>query len=93
MNLTWNWYFPVSWHCKKITISAFQSGSVIITGARNIDQIKTAYKFINKIFKDNYDLLKKQNAPFLEIEDKTPNVINTSNIIYSKKSNIKNYKV
>lgn len=80
-------------NCKKITISAFQSGSVIITGARNIDQIKAAYKFINKIFKDNYELLKKQNAPFLEIEDKTPNVINTNNIIYLKKSNIKNYKV
>lgn len=78
-------------NCKKITISAFQSGSVIITGARNIVQIKNAYNFINKIFKENYEFLKKQNAPFLEIEDKTPNVINTHNIIYLKKSNIKNY--
>ena len=35
--------------CKKITISMFQSGSIIITGARNMDQINLSYKFINNI--------------------------------------------
>jgi hypothetical protein len=35
--------------CKKITISAFQTGSIIITGARFIDQINEAYVYFNKI--------------------------------------------
>ena len=45
--------------CKKVTISTFQSGKVIVTGARSEEQLDYAYKFINKVFYDNYDLLKK----------------------------------
>lgn len=78
-------------NCKKITISTFQSGSVIITGARNKEQIKNAYDFINNIFRKYYDILKKENAPFLELED--TNVKQTKkvedSIVYLKKSNIK----
>lgn len=77
-------------NCKKITISAFQSGSVIITGARNLEQIKCAYNFINKVFKDNYSLLKKQNAPFLELDD-TIGKKKKPNLIYLKKHNIANF--
>jgi TATA-box binding protein (TBP) (component of TFIID and TFIIIB) len=40
--------------CKKVTISTFQSGNVIITGARNQQQTNDAYSFINKIFKQYY---------------------------------------
>ena len=81
-------------NCKKITISAFQSGSVIITGARNLEQIKTAYSFINEIFKVNYSQLKKQNAPFLDIDDMMPVVKNgfkKDGLVYLKKSSIKNF--
>lgn len=35
--------------CKKITIAAFQTGSIIITGARNRRQLDEAYEFINEI--------------------------------------------
>ena len=78
--------------CKKITISAFQSGSVIITGARNYDQIKTSYNFINKIFDENYEFLKKENAPFLDINDTLNKKQKKSNSnILLKKANIKNY--
>ena len=35
--------------CKKITISPFHTGSVIITGARRFEQNEKAYEFINKI--------------------------------------------
>ena len=45
--------------CKTITIAAFQSGSIIITGARNIDQINSAYNFINRIFLRHSKELKK----------------------------------
>jgi hypothetical protein len=37
--------------CKRITISPFQTGRVIITGARSIEQIDEAYHFMNQIFK------------------------------------------
>jgi TATA-box binding protein (TBP) (component of TFIID and TFIIIB) len=37
--------------CKKITISAFQTGSIIITGARFLKQIDEAYEYFNEILK------------------------------------------
>ena len=37
-------------NCKKITISTFQSGKVIVTGARSREQLNAAYNFINMIF-------------------------------------------
>ena len=40
-------------NCKRITISFFQTGNIIITGARNMDQINEAYEFVN-IFMDNH---------------------------------------
>ena len=41
--------------CKKITISPFQTGQVIITGARAMEQIDEAYVFIKQVFTDNAD--------------------------------------
>lgn len=41
--------------CKKITISPFQTGQVIITGARTMEQINEAYDFIKDVFRDNAD--------------------------------------
>lgn len=41
--------------CKKITISPFQTGQVIITGARTMEQINEAYDFIKGVFRDNAD--------------------------------------
>jgi hypothetical protein len=39
--------------CKKITISPFSSGKIIITGAREMDQINEAYEFFNEILKSH----------------------------------------
>lgn len=36
--------------CKKITISPFQTGQVIITGARTMEQILEAYEYMKAIF-------------------------------------------
>ena len=36
-------------HCKKITISPFRTGSIIITGARHPEQLHDAYNFINTV--------------------------------------------
>ena len=35
--------------CKRITISPFSSGKIIITGARHMDQINEAYEFFNDV--------------------------------------------
>jgi TATA-box binding protein (TBP) (component of TFIID and TFIIIB) len=45
--------------CKKVTISIFKSGSIIITGGRTCQQIDMAYDYINTVFEKNYrDILK-----------------------------------
>jgi len=41
--------------CKKITISPFQTGQVIITGARTMEQIMEAYDYIKSIFTAEQD--------------------------------------
>ena len=41
--------------CKKITISPFQTGQVIITGARTMEQINEAYDFIKSVFTRHAD--------------------------------------
>jgi len=48
--------------CKKITIAAFQTGSIIITGARNGRQLDEAYVFMNDILQKHRDTLTKPPA-------------------------------
>jgi len=36
--------------CKRITMSIFRTGRIIITGARQILQIEAAYDFLNRVF-------------------------------------------
>lgn len=36
--------------CKRITLSIFRTGSIIITGGRTMEQIEAAYEYINNIF-------------------------------------------
>ena len=45
--------------CKKITIAAFQTGSIIITGARNKKQLDEAYIFMNNILQKHRDAVSK----------------------------------
>lgn len=56
-------------NCKKITVSIFQSGNIIITGARSVEQINDAYEFINKVLKKKYSLLKRDTTPLLDMID------------------------
>lgn len=41
--------------CKRITISPFSSGKIIITGGREMDQINEAYEFFNEVLKTHQD--------------------------------------
>lgn len=47
-------------NCKKITISPFQTGQVIITGARTMDQINEAYEFIKDVFAKHADTVMRK---------------------------------
>ena len=51
--------------CSKITIAIFESGCTIITGAKNIDQINTTYKFISNLLINNINNFKKKSLPIL----------------------------
>lgn len=47
--------------CKKITISPFQTGQIIITGARTMEQIEEGYEFIKEVFTTHASsILRKQ---------------------------------
>jgi len=47
--------------CKRITIAVFQTGSIIITGARTRRQLDEAYEFINRILRSHS---KEVSRPF-----------------------------
>lgn len=49
--------------CKKITISTFESGKVLITGATSFVQVNKAYAYICKVIMSNQDILKKVVDP------------------------------
>ena len=42
-------------HCKKITISPFRTGSIIITGAKEPKQLDDAYNFMNEVLREHAD--------------------------------------
>jgi TATA-box binding protein (TBP) (component of TFIID and TFIIIB) len=51
-------------HCKKITISPFRTGSIIITGARHPEQLEDAYQFMNGVLsKHAEEVLRDEAAP------------------------------
>ncbi len=49
--------------CKKITIAAFQSGCIIITGAQTHEQIHEAYNFICDVIQRNKEKIIKEQLP------------------------------
>jgi TATA-box binding protein (TBP) (component of TFIID and TFIIIB) len=52
--------------CKKITISPFRTGSIIITGAKEPRQLMDAYNFMNGILSEHADQVLR-DEPVLEI--------------------------
>ena len=48
--------------CKKITIAAFQTGSIIITGARNRQQLDEAYGFMNTVLQNHSESITKTSV-------------------------------
>lgn len=80
-------------NCKKVTTAVFQSGSVLITGGRSIEQIQDGYNFINSILKNEYNSIRKITATFVDnpIEEHKPIIKSSLKRIKLHKSTISNY--
>ena len=52
--------------CKKITISPFRTGSIIITGAKHPEQLYDAYNFINGVLETYSATVLRSDTPALE---------------------------
>ena len=79
--------------CKKITIFVFQSGSIMITGARCIEQIYSGYHFINSIFEKYKDKLEVKVPEFIrqkQTNTKERVMRKEKSIIYINKNKIQN---
>lgn len=82
--------------CSKITISIFRPGSVIITGARNLEQLMSAHDLIIKILREHIDIIRKTKENDDDNEQKQIALMNNEfrkiskkpRLFYIKKSNI-----
>jgi TATA-box binding protein (TBP) (component of TFIID and TFIIIB) len=74
--------------CKKVTISIFQSGAIIITGATSIEQLNSAYNFINRVLDENFEDLERTPPPE-PIEQQTLKIIKKKKKVWLKKDSIK----
>jgi hypothetical protein len=82
-------------NCKKVTISIFKSGSIIITGGCLTQQVDDAYESINTILRDNYkDIVKLSILDFMSDEEDENNELEICNNIIKniKKETIKKIK-
>ena len=62
-----------------ISVFVFESGSIIITGAKTKNHIVESYKFITKILFENYDKIIKKNVEELLEREDIKKLINESN--------------
>lgn len=78
--------------CCKITISIFRPGSIIITGAKSIEQLKHTYGVINTILKDNYKYLKgnEQDDDIKKNPNDNRKICRKPRLFYIEKNNIDN---
>ena len=52
--------------CKKITMSPFRTGSIIITGAQHTEQLDDAYVFMNTVLRSHAsDVLRDEPQPMI----------------------------
>jgi hypothetical protein len=66
-------------HCKKITISPFRTGSIIITGAKHTEQLYDAYNFINDVLRTHADTVLRADTPQLDVpqrQSRTKKIVN-----------------
>ena len=65
-------------NCKKITISPFRTGSIIITGAQKLEQLHDAYDFMNTVLKTHAAQVLRDGpeaTPVITVSRKKPLII------------------
>ena len=68
--------------CKKITISPFRTGSIIITGAKDMEQLQDAYVFMNRVLSEHSEsVLRDETEP---VKKKAVTVTTTELILKQK---------
>ena len=82
--------------CTQITISVFQSGSIIITGAKSIKQVEDTYRFMNRVLKDNFEVIKGKTTDedvkrFATGSNNLRKITKKKRLFYAKKCDIVNY--
>lgn len=82
--------------CTQITISVFQSGSIIITGAKSIEQVEDTYRFMNRVLKDNFKIIKGKTTEedvkrFSTGSNNLRKITKKKRLFYAKKCDIVNY--
>ena len=71
--------------CKQITISPFRTGSIIITGAKHVEQLEDAYTFMNSVLSKYADTLLRDETPVVAApKKKTAAVTTTEGILRQK---------
>lgn len=76
--------------CKKVVVSIFQSGSALVVGGRNMEQINCAYKFVNKIIGDNLNKIKSTTVIKKKAIIKPISATSAGLPIYLNRNSIKN---
>lgn len=64
---------------KEVSVFVFRSGSIIITGARNIDGITNAYNFIMNLLNENHQKIVKKDIELL-FDDELKNILKKNKI-------------
>ena len=82
--------------CTKITISLFRPGSIIITGARAVPQLISAYDLILKILVDNLEHIKgveydDDNKQIALMNNEFRKISKKPRLFFIKKTNIVDY--
>lgn len=72
-------------HCKKITISPFRTGSIIITGAQHVEQLNDAYDFMNGVLKAHAADLLRDETPEIVVKRRATTTPTTAEGILRQK--------
>jgi hypothetical protein len=79
--------------CTKITILIFRPGSIIITGSRNLEQLKCAHELIIKLMQDNMNAVivkdnPEDNKHIALMNNEFRKLSRKTRLFYIKKSNL-----
>ena len=78
--------------CTKITLLIFRPGSIIITGSRNLEQLKAAHALILKIMEENMHLVKMDehddNKSIALLNNEFRKISKKPRLFYIKKTNL-----